>query len=261
MAVAICLLASAAGAGTRHAAGQGRIEVAAVWSGAERNRFQDVLDAFTDKTGIDVTYTSTGADIAAALEPRIAADDAPDVAIIPQPGLLEDFARRGALVPIEEIAGAAVEKNYAPVWRELGTVDGTLYAVWFKGANKSLVWYNHRLYEDAGVRPADSFDALLESQETLADSGVAALAIGAADGWTLTDIFENVYLAQVGPDEYAVWRATRSRGPTRASRTRCVRWPRSSARTISSVVRTGRCGRSSPTRSNRSSGATPRLRP
>ena len=96
MAVAICPLASAAGAGTRHAAGKGRIEVAAKWSGAERNRFQDVLDAFTEKTGIDVTYTSTGDDIAAVLEPRIAADDTPDVALIPQPGLLEEFARAAA---------------------------------------------------------------------------------------------------------------------------------------------------------------------
>ena len=202
-AIAIVLLGSAASAGTRHASGGGRIEVAAVWTDAEQDRFEQVLDAFTAKTGIDVTYTSTSDDIAAALAPRIADDDPPDVAMIPQPGVLEDFARGGALVSIEDVAGAAVEKNYAPVWRELGAVDGTLYAVWFKGANKSLVWYNHRFYKDAGVRPADSFDALLQNQQTLADFGVAPLAVGAADGWTLTDIFENVYLAQVGPDTYA----------------------------------------------------------
>ena len=86
-----------------------------------------------------------------------------------------------------------------PSGETLGAVDGTLYAVWFKGANKSLVWYNHGFYKDAGVRPADSFDALLQNQQTLADFGVAPLAIGAADGWTLTDIFENVYLAAGRP--------------------------------------------------------------
>jgi alpha-glucoside transport system substrate-binding protein len=203
IAMSIGLLANAATAGTRDPAGGGRIEVAAVWKDVEQDRFRSVLDAFTDKTGIDVTYTSTSDDIAVALAPRIDADDPPDVAMIPQPGLLDDFARDGALVSIEDVAGAAVERNYAPVWRELGTVDGALYAVWFKGANKSLVWYNRSFYKDAGVRPADSFDALLQNQQTLADFGVAPLAVGAADGWTLTDIFENIYLAQVGPDTYA----------------------------------------------------------
>lgn len=179
-----------------------QIEVAAVWTGAEQKNFKRVLDAFTKQTGVEVTFTSTGDDISSVLEPRIAGGEAPDVAILPQPGLLKDFASRGALKPVEDAAGAQVDEHYSPIWRTLGTVDNTLYGVWVKGANKSLVWYNANVFDDAGVKPAKTFDDLMTSMQTISDFGVPPLSIGAANGWTLTDIFENIYLAQAGADKY-----------------------------------------------------------
>jgi alpha-glucoside transport system substrate-binding protein len=178
------------------------VEVAAVWTGAEEERFRLVLDRFEEETGAEATFTSTGDDISAALEPRIAGGDPPDVAILPQPGLLSDFAARGALQPIEEIAGATVDENYAPIWRELGTVDGTLYGVWFKAANKSLVWYSREVFRDAGAQRADQIDGFLETAQTVSDFGVTPFSVGGANGWVLTDLFENIYLAQAGPEMY-----------------------------------------------------------
>jgi alpha-glucoside transport system substrate-binding protein len=179
-----------------------RVEVAAVWTGGEQKNFQKVLDAFEKQTGASVRFTSTGDDIAPVLEPRIAGGNPPDVAVLPQPGLLRDFAQRGALRPIEDVAGAEVNANYAPIWRELGSVDGQLYGVWFKSANKSLVWYNAKAFRDAGVQPATDFNQLVQDMQTIADSGVKPLSVGGANGWMLTDIFENIYLAQAGPEKY-----------------------------------------------------------
>jgi alpha-glucoside transport system substrate-binding protein len=179
-----------------------RVEVAAVWTGTEQKNFKKVLDAFEKQTGASVRFTPTGDDIAPVLEPRIAGGNPPDVAILPQPGLLRDFAGRGALQPIQDVAGTEVDANYAPIWRELGSVDGQLYGVWFKAANKSLVWYNAKVFRDAGVQPATDFNQLLQDMQTIADSGVEPLSVGAANGWTLTDIFENVYLAQAGAATY-----------------------------------------------------------
>jgi alpha-glucoside transport system substrate-binding protein len=178
------------------------VEVAAVWTGAEQDAFQNVLDRFEDETGASVRFTSTGDDIATVLEPRIAGGDPPDVAILPQPGLLNDFVERGALQPIEDVAGTTIDENYAPAWREFGTVDGTLYGVWFKAANKSLVWYNNRIFRGAGVTPTEDFDTFLENAQTISDFGVAPFSVGGANGWVLTDLFENIYLAQSGPEVY-----------------------------------------------------------
>jgi ABC-type glycerol-3-phosphate transport system substrate-binding protein len=205
--VAVVLPASACGS---NGADEGRaqplkgqqLEVAAVWSGEEQANFEKVLRRFETRTGADVRFTSTGRNIATALTSRIQGGDPPDVAILPQPGLLGDLARRGALEPIESVAGTLVDTNYASVWRELGSVDGTLYGVWFKAANKSTFWYRTKAFFDAGVAPPKTWEKLQEVSAKLARDGVKPLALGAEDGWTLTDWFENVYLRAAGPGKY-----------------------------------------------------------
>jgi alpha-glucoside transport system substrate-binding protein len=178
------------------------VEVAAVWSGEEQASFEQVADVFEEQTGATVTFTSTGDDIATVIGTRVQGGDPPDVAILPQPGLLADFAGRDALIPLGDDVAAAVEENYAPVWSELGSVDGELYGVWFKAANKSTVWYRPDAFEQAGVEPPESWDELVERAGTIADSGLTPVAIAGGDGWTLTDWFENVYLRVAGAEKY-----------------------------------------------------------
>ncbi len=84
----------------------------------------------------------------------------------------------------------------------MSTVDGKLYGLLYKAANKSTVWYNVPLFEQAGVEPPEDFDAFLKAGDTLKASGTKAYSMGAADGWTLTDLFENIYLRQAGEEKY-----------------------------------------------------------
>ena len=86
-----------------------QLEVAAVWTGEEQANFEKVLDLFERRTGAAVRFTSTGRDIATALGSRLDAGDPPDVAILPQPGLLGDLVRREALQSIEGVAGRLVD--------------------------------------------------------------------------------------------------------------------------------------------------------
>src|SRR4029453_11631942 len=167
-------------------AGQ-QIEAAGAWRGAEEKSFRAVIDRFEQKTGAKVTYTSAGDDLAPTLTARVAQGKPPHVALLPPPGLLADLAAKGALVPIEEAAGAAVDANYSSIWRTLGSVDGTLYGVWFKAADKSLWWYDAPGFERAGVTPPATFAGLLRVAGKIADGGVPPLSVGGADGWTLTD--------------------------------------------------------------------------
>jgi len=178
------------------------IEVAAVWTGAEQERFEMVLDNFAQQTGAEVSFTSTGDDIAAVLGPRVEGGDPPDVAVLPQPGLVQDFASQDALIPIEDSAGDEVDQNFPPGAREVGTVDGTLYAVWFKAAQKSTLWYNVNVFSDAGVTPPATWEELQTVAQTVSDSGVTPYSVGGADGWTLSDLFENVYLTLNGGEMY-----------------------------------------------------------
>jgi alpha-glucoside transport system substrate-binding protein len=180
------------------------IEVAAVWSAGsdEQPNFEAVLQSFEEKTGANVTFTSTGDDIATVVGTRIEGGDPPDVALLPQPGLLRDFVQQGALKPIDDVAGDVVDEHYSPDWRTLGSVDGQLYGVWFKAANKSTFWYRPDLFADAGVEAPETWDDLITSAQAISDSGVTPVSVGGGDGWTLTDWFENVYIRSAGADMY-----------------------------------------------------------
>ena len=185
--------------------GGARLEVVGVWDDGEAAAFREVLDAFEARTGATVAYTSTeGEDIAAVLDARVAAGDPPDVAFLPQPGLLAGYARDGVIHPLGDDIAGEVRQRYAPEWRRLGTVDGDLYGVWFKAADKSLVWYHIGAFERAGVVPPDDLDGLDAVAAALSTGGTPPFALAAApeDAWVVTDLFENLYLRVAGPERY-----------------------------------------------------------
>jgi alpha-glucoside transport system substrate-binding protein len=186
--------------GSGELAGQS-LEVAAVWSDEEQSAFERVLDRFEELTGATVSYTSAGDEIPTLLQTRIAGGSPPNIAVLPQPGLVAQLARSGVLVPLGPAAEQVVDEQYSPVWKEFGTVDGVLYGTVFKAANKSTVWYNAETLGPDFV-PPESWDAFLQLLRSRSDIGETPLSVGGADGWTLTDWFENVYLQTAGGQSY-----------------------------------------------------------
>jgi ABC-type glycerol-3-phosphate transport system substrate-binding protein len=180
------------------------IEVAAKWTGPEQASFQKVLSAFEKQTGAKVNYASTGENTDAYLGPRIQAKQPPDIAILPQPGLMAQYADKGDLKPLSADVSSAIDANYTPYWKELGSVKGKSYGVLVKAAYKSIIWYRTKAFDDAGVQPPADWAGLMKAAQTLSDAGSTPfdLAAGSGDSWTLTDWFENVYLSQAGPDMY-----------------------------------------------------------
>ena len=195
-------------------AGPERVVVAAGWGGDERDRFTEVLEVFARQSGIGVDFAYADADadprqadrdIGDTLESLIEQGCAPDVALLPQPGLLSRLAEQRRLKPIDGVAGDVVEQNYTRAWQELGEVEGTAYGVWFKAANKSIIWYDGNAFDRAGITEAPKdWEALKEVARRLSEAGVTPFSIAGADdaAWTLTDWFENVYLHTAGREQY-----------------------------------------------------------
>lgn len=187
--------AAGAAAATAGCAGGGRgVQVAVVWSGGELAPFRAVVARY----GSPVHVVSAGNDIDAFLRARQLAGTSPDVAILPRPGLVTEYARRGWLSPLTPAPGHGVPDGLAALLDS----GGRRYGVWVKAAHKSLFWH----LPSALPQPPATWDDLVALTRRLAararrDGGPALLAIGAADGWVLTDWFENV-LADVAPDGY-----------------------------------------------------------
>ncbi|KEG41892.1 ABC transporter substrate-binding protein [Streptomyces griseorubens] len=178
------------------------LEVAAVWTGAEQKNFKQVLAEFEKRTGAKVTFVPAQDPIINFLGSKIAGGAPPDVAMLPQPGAIKQAVEKNWAKPLGPEATKELAKNYSQGWQDIGKVDGKQYGVYYKAANKSLIWYNAQVFENAGASEPKTWDELLNTAQMVYDSGVTPFSVGGADGWTLTDWFENIYLSQAGPEKY-----------------------------------------------------------
>jgi ABC-type glycerol-3-phosphate transport system substrate-binding protein len=194
------------GGGTKTVSGSenvsGKLSIVGIWTGDEQKSFQAVLDKFKEKfPKVTVKYNPAGDNVPTVLGTAVEGGNPPDLATIAQPGLIQEFQKKGALKPLD-FAKDTVSANYPADFVKLGTIGGKLYSFVFKGANKSTVWYNVNAFKNAGVNAPKTWDEFTQAAKTLKASGTPAYSLGGGDGWTLTDLFENIYLRQAGGDKY-----------------------------------------------------------
>jgi alpha-glucoside transport system substrate-binding protein len=192
------------GGGT--AEGDGEITIFSLWGGSEQEAFQKVLDQFTQDTGIETKYESAR-DFLPVIRTRLAADNPPDVAIIPRPGVVAELARDDALISVEDLGldPEAINENYSDTWTTLATVDDTLYGVVAKANSKSTIWYKPTSFTENGFEIPTEWTALLDITRQYKDKGMNPWAVGAQgrdNSWTLTDWFENIYARTAGAEKY-----------------------------------------------------------
>jgi ABC-type glycerol-3-phosphate transport system substrate-binding protein len=180
----------------------GSISTMGTWAGPEQASFQAVIDGFNELyPNVTVKFTSGGNNLAPLLSTAVQGGNPPDIACIAQPGLIAQFAEQGAIQPIDDLRDAIVD-NFGESVADVGAVDGTQYAVMFKGSNKSTIWYNVADFEEAGVEPPETWDDLNEVASTVKAAGITPYSVGVDAGWPISDIFENIYIRTAGADMY-----------------------------------------------------------
>ncbi len=180
----------------------GNVKFWGIWSASEQKAFESVIAGFNKQyPNVHVTYTSKGNDIPTVLATAIAGGSPPDVADVAQPGLVKQLVQQGHLKPMV-YAKRTITTNFSPAWANLGVVSGKLYALLFKASNKSTLWYNVPVFKQAGVSAPTTFTQMLSDANTIKASGTPAYSLCASSGWTLSDIFENIYLRMWGAAKY-----------------------------------------------------------
>ncbi|KAA3502888.1 carbohydrate ABC transporter substrate-binding protein [Rhizobium rhizogenes] len=185
------------------------------WRGEDEALFQSVLAYFSDATGVTVRYSSSE-----NYEQQIVIDtqagSPPNIAILPQPGLLADLAAKGFLVPLGDDTAKWVEENYGAgkSWVDLGSYKGkdgnkAYFAFPFKADVKSLVWYVPENFEEAGYKVPETMEDLFKlTDQIVADGGTPwciGLGSGGATGWPATDWVEDLMLRTQPLDVYQKW--------------------------------------------------------
>ena len=209
--VALIAVAAGCGGSSKNSSGSstqskssvsGTVTFFGVWTGNEQKIFQQVIAGFNKQyPKVKIDYKPEGNNLNTVLATRITGGNPPDIADIAQPGYVKQLAQQGHLKPIT-YAKSVISQNFAPQWLTLGSVNGTLYALVYKASNKSTLWYNVPVFKQAGVSPPHTWTQLIGDTKTIKASGTPAWSLCGASGWTLTDLFENIYLRLYGPTKY-----------------------------------------------------------
>jgi ABC-type glycerol-3-phosphate transport system substrate-binding protein len=179
----------------------GTVTVLSLWGGSEKEAFDKVLAKFTADTGIQTRY-ETARDFLPVIRSRLAAGNPPSMAIVPRPGIVADLARDGSLMTLDDLGldPDSINENYSEAWTNLTTVDDDVYGIVAKANSKSTVWYDPARVTD---EPPADWEGLLALTDKLRGEGKTPWAVGAGDGWPLTDWFESIYLYQNGEEKYS----------------------------------------------------------
>jgi alpha-glucoside transport system substrate-binding protein len=167
-----------------------------------------VFDVFSEATGINVEYEGSG-DFETLVLVRAEGGDAPDIALFPQPGLIQDQVDKGYLMPLWPELADYVESVNSGAWVGIQTYNDELYALNYNANVKSIVWYPVPEFEEAGYEIPQTWDELIAlSDQIVADGSTPwciAVESSGATGWPATDWVEDIMLRTVGADVYDQW--------------------------------------------------------
>jgi alpha-glucoside transport system substrate-binding protein len=165
---------------------------------------------FESCTGIKIQYTGSNT-FESDLPVKVNGGNPPNLAIVPQPGLLAQMVQTGA-VKKPPAATVANEDNWNAAWKSYGTVDGTFYAAPMSANMKSLVWYSPKYFSDNGLAVPKTWADLMSLSTTISSKMTGAskpwcggISSGTASGWPATDWLEEAVLSTYGGQVYDDW--------------------------------------------------------
>ena len=103
----------------------------------EGGYLQQSWKQFEKCTGITIAYTGDK-EFESALKTKVEGGNAPDIAIIPQPGLLQTYAEAGKLKPASDALTKEAKANWNKDWISYGTDSGIFFAAPMGANAKSL---------------------------------------------------------------------------------------------------------------------------
>ncbi|WP_295852540.1 ABC transporter substrate-binding protein [uncultured Microbacterium sp.] len=208
-AIALAGCAEGDSGGTSGSGGETTVRISGGITGSEADLLNQSFDQFTKDTGIKVVYTGDKS-FEGNIVTKVTGGDAPDIAIVPQPGLLKTLIGTGDVKKASDTVSKNVDQYWGEDWKSYGSEDGTFYAAPMLANLKGYVWYSPAKFKEWGVEVPKTLDQLMTltstiQQKTGAAPWCAGFASGDASGWPGTDWIEDMVLRQSGPDVYDQW--------------------------------------------------------
>jgi len=207
-----CLGSSDEGGGGGEGGGgedDGVVEILATTDPLVFEGLKTKIEAEAEAAGIEVNLERVD-NINQLILTRVQAGTPPDIAVIPQPGVIKQIVDRGEGVELtDDIVPADAIEDMTPGTLEAGQIDGKQYGLMISMNVKSLVFYNKPAWEEAGYEAPETLDDLATLTEQIKSDGGTpwcfGIESGTATGWPATDWFEDLIMRYGGAETYQQW--------------------------------------------------------
>ncbi len=208
-AVALSVTAAGCGGGSSSGSDDKTVTIMASMDQPVIDGLKKATDAKAKKAGITVKWQRVD-NINQLIMQKIQANDTPDIAFIPQPGVVGDIVKRGKGYPLDDVLDMnTLKQSMLPGTLETGTFNGKLYGLLGSANVKSLVFYNKQAWDKAGYQAPQTLDELNQLTDKIKSDGGTPWCMGiesdTATGWPATDWFEDLVMRYGGPDTYNKW--------------------------------------------------------
>jgi len=178
----------------------------------EADQLAESWAQFEECTGIQVEHNGSG-EFETQIRVQAEGGNPPDLAVFPQPGLLQTMVDGGYVVPAPETVETNTDDGWSEDWKAYGTVDGTFYAAPLMASVKSFVWYSPQAFADNGYEVPETWSEMMDLTQQIADDHnddgarpwCAGIESGGATGWPATDWVEDAVLREAGAEVYDQW--------------------------------------------------------
>ena len=211
-AVATALALTAAACGSDGGSGGDEGGPVTIWMSLDQTVTDGIEKQITvaaEEAGIEVKIERVDG-IDKLIKTKIQAGDTPDIAVLPQPGVVASVVELGAAFPLDDVLDtASLEETMVAGALDAGVVDDQLYGLQISMNVKSLIFYPKKAFEEAGYEAPQSLDELTALADQIKSDGgtpwCLTMESGDATGWVATDWMEDLVMRYGGTDAYNEW--------------------------------------------------------
>ena len=158
---------------------------------------------------ITILYTGTP-EFESSIAVEAQQNNAPDLAIFAQPGIVGDLAKRGYLQPLPSSVMSNVTKNFPAAWSQYTTSGGSDYAAPLLASVNGWIFYSPKQFTALGVSVPTTWKGLRALTEQIKNTTGSApwcegFSDGAESGAEGESWVDDLVLRAAGPKVYDQW--------------------------------------------------------
>ena len=112
-----------------------------------------------------------------------ASNELPDVGVTWAAGFLTPYVEGKLFAPIDDLLSGELNGKFVAGTTEAYSIEGNTYALPLE-FNIAPIYYNKAIFEQLGLDIPETYDEFKATVKTLADNGIAPIALGNKDRWT-----------------------------------------------------------------------------